>query len=518
MKRRNFLQASGAVSIPLLLNGFRLSAADSGVLGKLINPESDKVLVVVQLNGGNDGLNTIIPLDRYDTLAGLRASILLPQSSLIPISNTTALHPSMVGMERLFKDGRMNVVQSAGYPNQNRSHFRSMDIWQSGSSAENEVSSGWIGRYFDQLYPNFPEGYPNTQTPHPIAIRLGSTVTETCQGIAANYSLAIRDPFSIRPLLEGEDTAVPDTYYGDELEFLRTSIAQTNAYAEVVTDAAENGNTLAKYPENNRLANKLRNVAQLISGGLQTKIYVVSIGGFDTHANQIDRNDPTNGRHAELLSELSGAIAAFQADLVALGIDKRVVGMTFSEFGRQIRANDSFGTDHGTAAPLILFGSCVNGGFIGDSPEIGNDIRRNEGVPMQHDFRDIYGSVLMDWFDVPEIGVRTLLYDGFTYLPIIGDCSGTVTSNNNFEQFNFDATVFPNPFRGTANIQFETQGEWVRLSVFDALGAEVETIMSQKLPQGEHTVRINMSRYASGPYFFRLQRGDQFITKRAVKY
>lgn len=483
-----------------------------------MNPDSDKVLVMVQLNGGNDGLNTVIPLDKYDELAGLRASILLPQSSLTPISNTTALHPSMVGMERLYKDGQLNIVQSVGYPNQNRSHFRSMDIWQSGSSAEEEISSGWLGRYFDQLYPGYPEGFPNTQNPHPIAMRLGSSVTETCQGVGANYSLAINDPFSIRPLLEGEDTAVPDTYYGDELEFLRTSIAQTNAYAEVVQAAAEAGSTVADYPENNGLARKLRNVAQLISGGLQTKIYVVSIGGFDTHANQIDANDPTNGRHAELLRDLSDAITAFQTDMVELGIDDRVMGMTFSEFGRQIRANDSFGTDHGTAAPLILFGACVNAGITGASPDISLNVRRNEGVPMEHDFRDVYGSILMDWLEVPEIGVRTLLYDDFTYLPLIGDCSGAVTNTNQVDQAIFDATVFPNPFNGHTTIEFNTQGEWVRLTVLDALGAEVETIMSRRLPQGEHRIKINTQRYPTGAYFFRLQRGTEFVTKRAVKF
>lgn len=516
MQRRHFIQASGALSIPAFLSGFRVNALPTGVLGTLLNPDSDRVLVLVRLNGGNDGLNTIVPVDQYDKLANLRSNVLLPKNRLLSIEDTLALHPNMGQVQNMYQEGLINIVQSVGYPDQNRSHFRSTDIWQSASDADEVITNGWLGRYLDELHPTFPDNYPNPQHPDPIAITIGRTVSETCQGVTSNYSLTLRDPFSIKPILEGADTPLPDSKYGRELDFVRTTINQNNAYAGVVTASAEKGSNAVTYPDN-KLAEQLKNVALMISGGLQTKIYVVSLGGFDTHANQVVGGDPTQGEHAELLQTLSDAIAAFQADIQAQGLQNRVLGMTFSEFGRQIRSNGSDGTDHGTAAPLIVFGNCVNAGVLGQNPEIDPNIKKNEGVPMQHDFRDIYGSILMDWFEVPEAGVKSVLYEEFTYLPIVDVCQQSTTSNRNPLRDAPEATIFPNPFYEGTTVQFSTSGENVRLTVLDAVGRSVETIVSKRLPQGAHTIRINTSRYPKGAYFFRLQIGDRFVTKRAVK-
>ena len=187
---------------------------------------------------------------------------------------------------------------------------------------------------------------------------------------------------------------------------------QTNAYNDVIQTANDNGANLStKYEDDDSLASKLKIVAKLIAGGLKTKVYVVNLGGFDTHALQVDGSDQTTGDHAELLSSLSKSICAFQDDLEQLGLDERVVGMAYSEFGRRIRSNDSLGIDHGTAGPMMLFGSCVNPAVLGDNPEISPDVDNQEGVPMQFDFRSVYGSVLMDWFEVEEQVVKDLLYD-----------------------------------------------------------------------------------------------------------
>ncbi|MCB9265684.1 MAG: DUF1501 domain-containing protein [Lewinellaceae bacterium] len=518
MKRRKFLKAAGtAMSVPVLLNGFRLSAMPRRSLFSTLNADNDRVLVIIQLNGGNDGLNMLIPLDQYDNLANARLNIIIPEIDILNISDTLGIHPQMGGVLDLYNSAKLNIIQSVGYPEQNRSHFRSTDIWTSGSPADESWTTGWLGRYFESNHGEFPEGYPNEEYPHPFAITMGSIVSETCQGTAANFSMTLNDPFSLTPLTQGAPGDVPDTPYGEELEFLRTTIAQSNAYAESITGAAEMGANMVDYPDGNRLGEQLKNVALLISGGLQTKVYVVSIGGFDTHANQVEAGKPLVGEHSTLLQNLSEAIAAFQADLQAQSLEQRVVGLTFSEFGRQIRSNDSYGTDHGSAAPLMVFGSCVKPGVLGDNPEIPGQVEPQEGVPMQFDFRDVYGSVLMDWFEVEEMEIRSLLHEEFQYLPVLQPC----TAVNAEEALNFGKDIevnsFPNPFRDWAAIRFHTEGEWVKLSIFNNLGNEIRVLTNRRLPAGQHEVRFEAHGLPAGNYYFRLQLDGRQKTKRMLK-
>ncbi len=517
MKRRNFIRSVGAAaSVPMILNGMKLSAMPSS-LASLVNNDSDKVLVLIQLNGGNDGLNMIIPRDRYDNLAVVRSNILLPESSILELDDNTGVHPAMEGVQQMFQEGQISVLHSAGYPNQNRSHFRSMDIWKSGSPAGEVWNDGWLGRYLDTLHPAFPEDYPNSEYPDPFAITMGNVVSETCQGKSANFSLTLTDPFSLTPLTEGAPGEVPETPYGDELTFLRTTIKQANKYGERITAVAEVGNNIMEYPDGNRLAEQLKNVALLISGGLQTKIYIVNIGGFDTHANQVVEGDPTTGEHTQLLENLSEAMRVFQQDIDALGLSERVVGMTFSEFGRRIKSNDSFGTDHGTASPLMVFGTCVNPKVFGESPDIPLDVGKSEGLPMQNDFRDIYGSILMDWFEVKEEDVRTLLHNDFQHIPIIQSCSVTSTGPDLETELPIELSNFPNPFRNWTTIQFKTENEWAKLAIYNGLGAEVKVILNKQLPAGEHQVRFDAGNLPPGSYYYRLQLNGRQKTNRMVK-
>lgn len=518
MKRRNFIQsASTAVGLPVLLNGIGVSAMAAPQLSSFLNMDSDRVLVIIRLNGGNDGLNTIIPIDQYDGMNAVRSNILIPENQILQMDNTVGFHPNMTGIKSIFDEGQMGIVQSVGYPDQNRSHFRSTDIWTSGSPADQNWRSGWLGRYFEQEHAAFPEGYPSAQFPDPLAITLGNTVSETCQGTSANFSLTLKDPFSLSPLAEGAEGELPDTPYGYELEYLRTIISQTNAYSEVVIGAAEGGVNLADYPEDSKLAEYLRNVALLISGGLQTKIYVVSLGGFDTHANQVVDGDPTTGEHAELLQELSQAVAAFQSDLQQQDLQERVLTMTFSEFGRRIRSNDSFGTDHGTAAPLMLFGGCVNPQILGDNPEVPADIDNKEGVPMQYDFRDVYGSILMDWFEVPQETVIELLHPEFQYLPVINPCFVSSDREVLLKDASLEISNTPNPFRNWTTINFTIPAGWAKLSVFDALGQEIKVLTSQQFQAGSHQIQFDANGLPPGTYFYRLQVESLQKTKRMIK-
>jgi uncharacterized protein (DUF1501 family) len=519
MQRRNFIKSAGvAAAAPMFLNGLQMSTLQQSSIFNFINPESDRVLILVQLNGGNDGLNMVIPRDQYDGLAAVRGNIMVPEGEVIRLTDKVGLHPSMKNLEVMYNEGRAGFIQSVGYPNHNRSHFRSIDIWTSGSSSRENINTGWMGRYLDTLYPDYPEPYPTAEHPHPFAITMGSIVSETCQGIVANYSMTLEDPFNIYPLFEEDENALTNTPYGDELKFLRLAIEQTNDYSDEITAAAMRGRNRVEYNMQNRLARQLKNVALLMSGGLQTKVYILSIGGFDTHANQVQQGQTVIGSHATLLEKISNAIATFQNDLKAQGMEHRAIGMTFSEFGRKIKSNKSFGTDHGSAAPMILFGSCINPTVLGENPEIHPDVSPGEGLPMQYDFRDVYSSILVDWFEVEEAQVRTLMYPEFQKLPIIQVCEVISSEDKPIVNEAIEVNNFPNPFQTVTTIAFRMERESrVRLSIFDALGRELQVLFDKKLPGGAHQMPFDGSRLAAGNYFYRLQLGGQVRTRRMVK-
>ncbi len=365
-------------------------------------------------------MNTLFHAGQYSNLNAVRGNILVPSNSIINFSGGYGLHPSMQGLKALWDMENLCVIQDVGYPNQNRSHFRSTDIWHAASSAEDIVSTGWIGRFFDLNYSDFPLGYPNNEHPHPFALTMGKIISETCQGINSNYSMSLIDPFNPGTALISAAGDIPSNCYGDMLQYVNDTIGQTNAYAEVISEAANLGNNLSpKYNGlTSSLSKQLKNVARLISGGLQTKIYIVQIGGFDTHDNQVVSGATTTGNHSNLLRQLSDAICAFQDDLQLLGVSDRVIGTTYSEFGRRIRSNSGFGTDHGTAAPMFLFGACANNQILGDAYAIDPQVGIEDGVPMQFDFRNVYGTILSQWLGASETDVRNIIFPEFQSLPM----------------------------------------------------------------------------------------------------
>lgn len=515
MNRRNFLRTGGALSLPLFANN-PLSAGLASTLRSLVDPDSDRVLVLVQLNGGNDGLSTLVPIDQFDRLMAVRRNLMVPQNQLLGIDNNLAFHPAAAGMHRLYQDGKIVAVQGVAYPDQNRSHFRSTDIWTSASEANEVITTGWLGRNYEDNYPEFPSGYPNEDNPHPFAITLGNQVSQTCQGIGANYSMAVTDPFNLLTLAGGDDTPLPQDPYGDELGFLRTSIVQANAYGEVVQQFADQGQSLVEYPDN-RFAAQLKNVAYLISGGLRTNVYVVNLGGFDTHANQVLDGDATNGVYSTLLQTLSDALEAFHQDITALGLQERVLSMTFSEFGRRIRSNDGLGSDHGTAAPLFLMGNCVNAGVLGENAEIGATVDINEGVALQYDFRDIYGTVFEDWLQIAPDKVKRVLGHDYVHLPILEGCEATSTSTNDEVIKDLQVKLWPNPTANTAQISFDVEGGVVQLSLSDVNGRLLETVFERSLPSGEHQFDLDLNRHPAGIYFVRLRAGVSVASRRLVK-
>jgi uncharacterized protein (DUF1501 family) len=512
MKRRSFLRTSALTSVPVLLNGMKLGAVPFPFLGG--QQENDRVLVIIQLNGGNDGLNCVIPVDQYSALSVLRPNILIPEGSVLPIETSLGFHPSMLKMQEMYMDGKMGIVQGVGYPNQDRSHFRSTDIWTTGSDANEYLSTGWLGRYFNDSHPNYPDGYPNADYDAPFALTMGSLVSETCQGTLTNYSLALNDPFALAPLSEGEVGHLPDNNYGHELRFLIDAIAQTNAYAGVILEAANNGNNMVTYPDNSRLAGQLKNVALLIAGGLKTKVYVCSLGGFDTHSAQI-QGETTQGVHADLLLQLSEAVHAFHQDLKLLGMDQKVLTMTFSEFGRQLRSNDSLGTDHGNAAPLMLFGSCVKPGVLGENAHVQVDSDPQEGVAMQYDFRSVYATVLKDWLGLEENTIYEVLHPGVQFLPLIEGCSlSTAIQQEVFAETHFK--IYPNPASRYTTLEWMSTGQVWSASLFDKWGHEIYSWTGGKGSKQLTSQQIQLPAVPSGHYFIHLRQGNQSVTRAIV--
>lgn len=529
MKRREFIKNTGTASltVPLALNGLKLAAIPELPLISSANAVSDRVLVIVQLLGGNDGLNTVVPINQYANLQKARPHVILPYNKLLYVAPTIAFHPAMTGLRSLYSTGNLSIVQSVGYPDQNRSHFRSIDIWRTGADSKEILTSGWAGRYFDTVYPGYPAGFPNATEPNPIAIAMGSFVSETCQGKIANYSLALNDPFNFSQVYTGSADALPAGNYGFELSFMRDAIKDSNAYASGISAAAKKGKNRVSYP-NTDIAHQLKNVALMISGGLKTKIYVVTQDFFDTHAHQVQAGNTTLGIHANLLKNISDAILAFQNDLKAQSLQNRVIGVSLSEFGRQIKSNGSLGTDHGTAAPLFLFGTCVKPQILGSNPVIPAVVPDQEGVAMQHDFRDVYGSLLQDWFGADITTVKNVFYTGFKYLDLIAPACKIVPPTINKTAppvaeneviVSTGLKIYPNPTSSFSTVEFTVREEdYVQISIMDTKGNQLKMLTKKVMLKGRQQLSIDLSSFPAGHYLVRIVSGNNKVqTKSIVK-
>jgi uncharacterized protein (DUF1501 family) len=423
MKRRDFLKMSSMATLALSVNGLPIHAF--GQEGKHSTRNSNgKVLVLVRLSGGNDGLNTIIPLDKYAELTYARPDVLIPNADVLPLNgtNSTGLHPSMTALQNMYNNGKVNIVQGVSYPNPNYSHFRASDIYSSASDANLFVNSGWIGRFAEEAFPGSPAAYPNATFLDPLSIEIGYQASSIIVGTQGLNGFTVSNLDYFYNIANGIVEPAPNTRGGHELTYVRFIAQQTQAYTGRIEAASLAGTNSATYPANNYLADQLKIVAKLISGGLQTPVYIVTIDGFDTHDTQVEASNHSIGQHADLLGNLSNAIGAFQADLEAQNLDNKVVGLTFSEFGRRIISNASNGTDHGEAAPMIVFGSAVNPTIIGNSPNIPTAATVDDSVPMQHDFRSIYSTILTDWFNMSPSSVNNIMNgSSYQWLPIFNN-------------------------------------------------------------------------------------------------
>lgn len=523
MDRRKFLRTASMATV----GGMAVRGFSSPLLQALRSRDlNDRVLVVVQLYGGNDGLNTVIPLDQYDVLSAVRPHVLIPESEVLPLSglNGTGLHPALAGLRDLWDDGKLNIVQGVSYPEPNFSHFRATDIWETGADHDQLLNSGWTGRYLNLEYPNYPSGYPNEDMPHPLAIRVGGAVGPGLQHMGMSMGVAINntdDPLDLSGNIYNDPLTAACS--GGKLGLVRTVQRQTDLYGDVINAAAQAGCAHGPYPigptPGGQLAQALRIVAQLICGGLKTRIYWVSLNGFDTHAQQVVEGDHTTGVHANLLQGLGDAINAFQNDLAGLGLEDRVLGMTFSEFGRRIVSNASIGTDHGSALPMFLFGSKVVPGMLGTNPEIPPGSTYQTNLAMQYDFRSVYASVLTDWFCLDPQEVEQVLLDTYQPLALVdpADCLGTDVHELNQRAGEQLLEVYPNPFVERTTVRYTSHGGRVLLQVYNESGQLVNTVLNAPTAPGTYVVDVDLGPLPAGVYYCRLQNESRQQVRNMLK-
>lgn len=449
MKRREFFTAASAMMLPIVLSGFKIKSLDKNSalvqsLRQTAALNNDRILVIIYLGGGNDGLNTVIPKEYYSKYNELRNNIAIPENQLLGLSGNleTGLHPSMTGMQNLYNEGKLAIIHSVSYPNPDLSHYRSTDIWMTGVDSSQTSSSGWAGRYLADRYPYYPQNYPNSEMEDPLAVQIGRIGTTALLGSNQSMGVTLQDPNTFYQLIGASshsmENETPCCDAGDLVTYIRQQQVLAVGYAAEIKAAADAGKNLATYPgsdQNNELAEQLKIVARLIHGGLKSKIYYVELGGFDTHANQVESN-PTEGIHAQLLKKLSDAIAAFQADLKLQGTENKVLGMTFSDFGRRATSNASKGTDHGIGAPMFVFGTGIKRQVIGMNPDLVNGLLpvsptpgvTNRDIKMQIDFRRVYSDILKDWFGTATNKTDTLLFKNFNTTSLFSEVVQTLGS------------------------------------------------------------------------------------------
>jgi len=458
-------------------------------------PADDRVLVLLQLDGGNDGLNTLVPFE--DALYyRARPTLALPKTQIVAIAPDLGFHPSLASLAPVFAEGDMAVVQNVGYTRPDLSHFRSTDIWTTASDADVALQTGWVGRYIHEVTPDFRASPPQ----HPIAVQIGGP-SLMFQGPDTNMGMAIRDLGRFESLVEEGRfyslADVPPTVYGDEMGYLRDVANAAFRYAGAIQEAGTRGNNSVAYPDN-PLAASLRVVAQLIKGGLETKIYVVSLGGFDTHADQADL-------HAQLLRYLAESVTVFLSDFAGDSRRDNLLVMTFSEFGRRVYENGSLGTDHGTSAPLFFFGRPVQGGMYGRRAAL-DDLDAGGNPIYDIEFRHIYATVLQDWFGLPPAASDALLGGPFEALSVLTGPTGTATEAADLPDGFTLHPNYPNPFNPHTMIAYAlARPSTVRLTVFDAQGRRVRTLVDGHQGAGAYEVVFRGEGLPSGTYHYRLQ-------------
>jgi uncharacterized protein (DUF1501 family) len=530
MKRRNFLKSLPAVGVSgVAVNGFSMRPfANSKIASILANCDEvqERVLVLIQLKGGNDGLNMIIPAANFDRYANLRPTTYISDSAYIPLDSTlpsgseVGLHPAMTALKSMYDAGWANIVQAVGYDSMNQSHFKGTDIWLAGADTGIGAStaSGWMGRSLQAMYPDVA-GAPTTEMPDPLGIQIGDPNTSLGFHTETEHQNAInlsgQDPagfFSLIQTIGGAPILnIPDSDHGQELEFIMGVERSINLYAERISQVFNAGsNAITTYP-NNSFANQLKTVARMIKGGCKTKIFLCQLGGFDTHSAQVDSGDTSVGTHANLMATLSNAVKTFFDDLNLLGLADKVMACTFSEFGRCAKENGSFGTDHGTLAPMLVLGKHAKPGVLGSNPDLDDLTTDNQMKHKQTDYRQVFAALLQDWLGANAYVMEQSFFEGFSKSRVVDrefrtdpSCywGGAQIIVDNFRPL----SIFPNPAASSTEILFEHRGSeaFPAMISLNSLGGSIVSTRSETIQPGSNFFYMDVSSLPEGIYIVRV--------------
>ncbi len=536
MKRRNFLKILPAAGVSsFAVNGLSFRPFANSTIAKIMGDcdgVQDRSIVLIQLKGGNDGLNNLVPIAQYDKYATLRPTIRIADSgagayieldSTLKDSKKIGLHPAMQAVKAMYDDGKVNIIQGVGYQNPNQSHFKSTDLWLSGGDGTPQnfnIPSGWMGRSLQALFPDVV-GAPTPDMPDPLGMQIGDSNpslgfhTETEHQNVIN--LTGQDPSGFYSLVQTIGGApilnVPDSEHGDELEFIMSVEQSVNKYSKRITDVFNAGSNIGSYPDTD-LARQLKTVARLIRGGCKTKIYLCSVGSFDTHNAQVDSGDTSAGTHAILLQTVSEAAKAFIDDLEAMGIGDHAIACTFSEFGRCARENGSFGTDHGTLAPMYIFGKGVDAGVSGTNLDLSNLTADNQVQGIQFDYRQVFSTLLQDWLGANNWVMEQTMFEGYTKMPLVGagylvdpQCyyGGAVTITDDAFDVAKRLHLFPNPTRHTTSVTLETSESFPAQLSLHSLGGSLISARSVQVGAGDNVFLLDVGGLPPGVYFVRLE-------------
>ncbi len=553
MKRREFLKNGikigvAANALPVMLGGLPVRALGRSPLRSVLsNSTNNNVLVIIQLQGGNDGLNCVVPFTDPN-YASLRPTLGLSGTALtspLPDHSSLALHAGMEGILSLYGNGGGNgnvaILQNVGYPNPILSHFRGTDIWNTATDSNIYASTGWVGR---MLFGQNP-GYPPASIPTgswPLAIEFGSFLSNLFLANSGGMGITLSKlPTQANPTGLNYDPipANPTTQY-TELQYVRTIQEETQIYTQTLLDIAVKKNNVT-YPTST-LAMQLAQIAQLIASGFSqtgspTKLYLVTQGSYDTHSNEITTQ-------ANLLTDLSAAVAAFQADLEAFGainginVADSVAMMTYSEFGRRPKENGS-GTDHGTAAPHFIIGTQVKGMVYGSDPKLdaaslaGAEVTGNLTFDPLHDFRNVYATVMNEWL---LVGQNQSQINADILSVLTQDSNTMYSTNSNWQSLGIFKTAqtqyvgsnpnatglmllpnYPNPASGRTVIPYtlDVAGP-VELGIFTSAGVEVERPVDSWQSAGNQQISFDASTLANGTYFYRLTTSSGTVTRPMV--
>ena len=540
--RRSFIQALGIAGSGSMMLGsnFLTASAPSPLTSAIAMAETDNILILIRLSGGNDGLSTIIPINQYDIYANARPNIYLPESKILRLTDEYGVPTYMKSLEPMWGEGQFKAVHGVGYEGQSLSHFTGSDIFANTDLTTTGFSgrdTGWMGRHFENLYPDYLSDFPGSRPEGPAAIQIGNYGSLVFEGEETNYAFVTNNIDQLEQIAETglqysvDDALFDDCMYSDQIKFLRGVSNVTNEYAGKIHEAYMRGSNQIEY-QTNGFARQLALLARLIKGNLGTKVYMISMGGFDTHGNQ-----PL--AHERLMSNLSIAVDNFYDDLAFTQQDEKVLSMTFSEFGRRIFENGSNGTDHGKAAPTLFFGSGLNGSaFVGEHPSLDEPNSRGN-LEYTMDFRDLYATVLAEWLCVDIPLVEQHIMDGYTYTPVnLGfNCSGvdfpeiTYSDGNPTPPTPTDPTgenpnpelvnaIVHKPFYptdSTPHIYLEMPfSAHVNIQLFNIMGQYLGSVFNEIMLEGstEINIRERLPSYlASGKYIYRIQVQNQNLSK-----